>query len=123
MEEIRLTQPMYVVKANKKLNLFLGAAHGFNAVTDKITEVAQNDLKFAFYFKTRAEALAFLNAYLKDKKAIIKPENIKYYEVEPVLVVPYEPNTNIMKYDIACWFSTEAYCAWRRNPEKYKKVL
>lgn len=122
MNEIRLTTPLYVVRANKKNNWFLGFTHGANAKNDTFTDVSQNDLRFAIYFKTRNEAQKFLDAYLEDKKDLISPSNIKFYEVQGVMTIPYEVNANIMMYNVCCWFSTETYCMWRRNPAKYKAV-
>ena len=122
MEEIKLPTAMYVVRANKKNNWFLGFTHGANAKNDTFTDVSQNDLRFAIYFKTKEEAEKFLKNYLEDKSDVIKPENVKFYEVQGVMTVPYMPNANVMMYDTCCWFSTEMYCAWRRNPAKYKKT-
>lgn len=121
MDEIKLTTAMYVVRANKKNNWFLGFTHGANAKNDNFTDVSQNDLRFALYFRSKDEANKFLKNYLEDKKDVIKPENIKFYEVQAVMSVPYMPNANVMMYDTCCWFSTEMYCAWRRNPNKYRK--
>lgn len=121
-EEIKLTNPMYVVRANKKNNWFIGVSHPSNAKNDKFTDVAQNDLRFAIYFKTREEADKFLAAYTEDKADVIDPKNLKYYEVQSVMTVPFEPNANVMFYGVCGWFSTEAYCMWRRNPAKYAAV-
>lgn len=121
MEEIKLTTPLYVALANRKNNWFLGFTHGGNAKNDNFTDVSQNDLRFAIYFKTKEDAERFLSNYLEDKKDIIKPENVKYYQIQSVMSVPYMPNANVFMYNTTCWFSTEAYAMWRRNPKKFEK--
>ena len=121
-ELIPLTKPMYVVKANQKLNLYLGFANGVNAAENKIIDLAQDKLDFAFYFSTFDEAKQFLNTYFIDKSDKISPMNKQYYNIEAKLEVPYIPNVNVVLYNTVCWYSKEAYRVWRANPQKYRNA-
>ena len=105
------------------MNLYLGFADGGNILNDVITSAGQNDLDFALFFNTSQDALKFLNNYFEDKKDVIQEKNKKYYKVEYFNKVEHEPNANIFLYEVPCWFSTEMYGVWRRNPAKYGRKL
>lgn len=112
---------MYVIKSNQKMSLYLGFADGGNALNDTITTTSQGPLECALHFKTEEDAKKFLYKYFDLKKDVIKESNKKYYKIEYFEKVQYIPTANIFLFDVPCYFSTEAYYAWRRHPNKFKK--
>ena len=135
MKTIRLENPMYAILANQKNDLFLGFTHSANVYRDKINDVSQNSLNFAFFFYTLEEAKIFLDKYFMHTS--VNPKNKRYYT--PICIreiecsddidttdlngneLFFEIDNNLFVYGVSCYFSISEYCKWRRSPGKYKK--
>lgn len=109
----------YVIRANKKLGLYLGFAHKANLHNSQITQVAQNSIDCAFYFEDGKEARRFLNAYLEANKNNINPRNIQYYQ--PILMM-VNNNRNLVDLELdgfTCKFDLDQYNLWIDNPGSF----
>ena len=115
---IRLSEPMYVIQANKKHDLYLGFTHTSNSYEDKILQPAQNVIEFAFFFKTKEHAESFLKEYFNNTE--VKEENKRFYSVKLTFTAETEVNHNVFMYNVPCYFSLSSYKKWRLNPDSYK---
>lgn len=109
-----LDNTMYVIRGNRKLNLYIGFAQRKNAYSSQILECAQDKLKYALYFTEYELAEKFLNAYLIDKS--IADNNIKYYEV--LAVKAEDIDSNIFMYNVPCYYSSQVFREWLYSADR-----
>ncbi|MBQ8218148.1 MAG: hypothetical protein IJZ79_02480 [Bacilli bacterium] len=107
----------YVIRANQKMNWYLGFANTMNTYIDRVEHCSQNVLAFALHFNEKEHAEQFLARYFEANSSSVKEENKRFYEITSV---PAEKATaGIFMYDVPCYFDKEAFKEWRKNPSKY----
>lgn len=110
---------VYAIRANKKLDLYLGFANIKN-IYGKLALPAQNIMDFAFFFNSYDDANKFLTEYFNN--VIVKDENKKFYNINNVYVDEEFTDSNIFMYNVPCYFSKHNFNLWKINPDKYKIV-
>ena len=116
MSERDLNDYMYVIRANRKENLYISFTNLKNTYIDRIEHCTQNKLEFALYFNEKNFAEQFLQTYLEVTPGI-KPENNKYYEILCLNVT--DVDNGIFLFGVPCYFSGEAFKKWRKAPHDY----
>lgn len=112
---LELNDYMYVIRANKKMNWYIGFTNNMNTYIDRVEHCAQNELEFALYFNEKSQANRFLEEYFANTD--VKEENKKFYEV--TCVKAENIDNGIFMYGVPCYFSKEAFKKWRLNPSAY----
>ena len=116
MNDVTTNGYVYVIRANRKNNLYIGFTNLKNTLDDKIKLCAQNVLEFALYFKDQAQARQFLDTYFDN--IVVKLENMKYYEIMCVKT-DLNLDSEIFMFDVPCYFSSDSYKKWRKAPHAY----
>lgn len=106
----------YVIRANRKMDWYIGFANTMNTYIDRVEHCSQNILAFALYFTEKEHAQKFLEAYFANNTSV-KEENKRFYEI--VSVKANNATSGIFMYDVPCYFNKEAFNEWRNNISKY----